>query len=297
MHFRLPFLILLFIPAIVSAQKCVSGSCSSGIGIMEFENGERYEGGFENSKYHGKGIYKWPTGQEYNGYWKFGVRHGLALYKTKPEEKPYWTFWAHDKLRRRLDTLYTMKWSTSIVADTNNAHLTYGYTLAQALRIVGLSAPDYFLSLAENQSWVVFDGTADFKIRGQEFPKFMEGYVTYGNRCKPLFGDAKSYNTWYFYSWTYFGLDNTSENTLAKMQKREVFMNIEFAIKNALGEFKGESKTLDGVEAAHLYKITYPKPGMPEKLKELEIWVIYSKIEGETKDKEKVELILRYPPK
>ena len=92
-------------------------------------------------------------------------------------------------------------------------------------------------------------------------------------------------------------MDNTSENTLAKMQKREVFMNIEFAIKNALGEFKGESKTLDGAEAAHLYKITYPKPGMPEKLKELEIWVIYSKIEGETKDKEKVELILRYPPK
>ena len=55
---------------------CVSGDCSNGYGVMQFESGARYEGNFTGSKYNGYGIYSWPSGEVYAGQWKNDMRNG-----------------------------------------------------------------------------------------------------------------------------------------------------------------------------------------------------------------------------
>ena len=83
------------------------------IGIMEWPNGDRYEGNFlfgkregrgkrinvDGSQYVGEykedqpcgyGVYTWKDGEEYDGQWKNGLFHGKGT-KKLPEANGNWT--------------------------------------------------------------------------------------------------------------------------------------------------------------------------------------------------------------
>jgi len=51
-----------------------------GKGLYEWNNGDRYEGTFQNGKRHGKGVFVWNTGDRYEGDYRNGRRHGRGSY-------------------------------------------------------------------------------------------------------------------------------------------------------------------------------------------------------------------------
>ncbi len=59
---------------------CISGNCESGYGIYVFENGEKYEGFWDNGKRNGQGTNIWADGVKYSGEWKDDVMHGTGTY-------------------------------------------------------------------------------------------------------------------------------------------------------------------------------------------------------------------------
>lgn len=46
------------------------------IGVMEFANGDRYEGGWLNNEKNGRGTYKYSNGNKYEGEFKDNMKHG-----------------------------------------------------------------------------------------------------------------------------------------------------------------------------------------------------------------------------
>ena len=60
----------------------------NGYGLYTFENMHTYEGNFVNGVFHGKGIYKWPDGCYYKGEYLNGKREGNGEYKF-PDGKIY----------------------------------------------------------------------------------------------------------------------------------------------------------------------------------------------------------------
>ena len=86
----LPVLLLL-LPSLASAKpdRCLRGDCDSGLGDFRWEDGDIYQGEFQNGQPHGLGIYKVPSSatprptkgkrrwaQLYAGEWASGQRVG-----------------------------------------------------------------------------------------------------------------------------------------------------------------------------------------------------------------------------
>ena len=74
--------------SVFSAVKCIKGNCKNGYGILSGSDGRKYEGNFENGKFHGKGIHTWPSGKiiKYEGNYKNGKIDGkgtLEFYSIK----------------------------------------------------------------------------------------------------------------------------------------------------------------------------------------------------------------------
>ncbi len=57
---------------------CISGNCTNGYGVYTWEDGERYEGYWVNSKRKGQGTNYFASGQKYIGEWKDDQRHGYG---------------------------------------------------------------------------------------------------------------------------------------------------------------------------------------------------------------------------
>lgn len=56
-------------------------------------NGFKYEGQYAKDKKHGKGKYTYPNGDIYQGLWNEGVRHGKGVYKYKEDGGVYEGQW------------------------------------------------------------------------------------------------------------------------------------------------------------------------------------------------------------
>jgi len=70
---------------------CLTGNCDNGWGIYKFDNGDTYEGHWENMAFDGYGIYKWSDGYSYSGQWKNDLRHGYAMtIYNKTQSFGYW---------------------------------------------------------------------------------------------------------------------------------------------------------------------------------------------------------------
>ncbi len=59
---------------------CVSGNCTSGIGIFAYANGARFEGSFKNGKPNGRGAFYYPDESTYIGDVQNGLYHGDGEY-------------------------------------------------------------------------------------------------------------------------------------------------------------------------------------------------------------------------
>ena len=60
--------------------------------IINYENGERYEGQITKKMKHGRGIYTWVDGTVYIGYWRHDLEHGYGekLYANGDIYRGYW---------------------------------------------------------------------------------------------------------------------------------------------------------------------------------------------------------------
>ena len=58
-----------------------------GYGKIEWADGRRYEGEYENDKKQGQGIFYWADGRKYVGTWKDGQQHGQGDYYQKNGQK------------------------------------------------------------------------------------------------------------------------------------------------------------------------------------------------------------------
>jgi hypothetical protein len=58
----------------------VEGNCVSGYGGFTWEDGNVYEGNWENGKQHGEGVFMWSQTQAmYSGQWQNGLQHGQGF--------------------------------------------------------------------------------------------------------------------------------------------------------------------------------------------------------------------------
>ena len=58
-----------------------------GFGKIEWADGRRYEGEYENDKKQGQGTFYWADGRKYVGSWKNGKQHGQGEYYLKNGDK------------------------------------------------------------------------------------------------------------------------------------------------------------------------------------------------------------------
>jgi hypothetical protein len=49
-------------------------------GVLRYENGAFYRGGFKDGKFSGKGIFQWSFGQRFEGFFKNGEMHGFGIW-------------------------------------------------------------------------------------------------------------------------------------------------------------------------------------------------------------------------
>ena len=63
-----------------SKTGCIQGDCVNGEGVYVFEDKDRYEGFFKNSKFHGQGLMLWNDASGYKGKFLDGNINGYGLY-------------------------------------------------------------------------------------------------------------------------------------------------------------------------------------------------------------------------
>lgn len=66
------------VEVVVQVQRAKSGS-----GVLNYTNGNRYEGEYENDKRHGHGTLYYANGDKYVGQWKNDQKHGSGNFKWK----------------------------------------------------------------------------------------------------------------------------------------------------------------------------------------------------------------------
>ena len=59
-----------------STGGCIIGNCRDGRGSMNFRDGRRYDGDWNDNKFDGKGLMIWPDGRRYDGQWKNDKQNG-----------------------------------------------------------------------------------------------------------------------------------------------------------------------------------------------------------------------------
>ena len=64
---------------------------------MIIEDGNFYEGEYQNNKFNGRGIYKFKNGDIYDGYFKDGMRHGHGIYTWGNNKAKYDGEWKNGK--------------------------------------------------------------------------------------------------------------------------------------------------------------------------------------------------------
>ncbi|MDQ3111963.1 MAG: hypothetical protein M3R17_18930 [Bacteroidota bacterium] len=73
-------LILLLSYLNLSAQKCIKGDCSNGVGTMLYQDSSKYQGNWRNNKKNGQGIYYFKNGHTYVGTWVDDKKTGQGTY-------------------------------------------------------------------------------------------------------------------------------------------------------------------------------------------------------------------------
>ncbi len=71
-----------FVLAAASAQ-CIKGDCKNGYGTYLYRSGAKYIGNFQNGKIHGQGILQFSNGDRYAGDWQDQHRQGRGRYTFK----------------------------------------------------------------------------------------------------------------------------------------------------------------------------------------------------------------------
>ena len=67
-----------------------------GLGVYEYADGGRYEGGFKDGERHGHGVFRYPDWGRYEGGWKDGKMHGHGV-KTDPQGNIFEGDWKDGK--------------------------------------------------------------------------------------------------------------------------------------------------------------------------------------------------------
>lgn len=60
-------------------DRCVSGDCNNGKGFMEYADGRKYQGDFNNGELNGKGTFTWTDGTKYEGDFKDDLMDGKGI--------------------------------------------------------------------------------------------------------------------------------------------------------------------------------------------------------------------------
>jgi len=111
-------LVFTYLFSFYAKAQCLEGDCSSGYGTYKYEDGDVYEGYWENGSREGWGTYLYKEGDVYAGLWKAGEKHYfgayywkdgdyyMGLWKNNEREKHGVYVWANGTSENRVEKVY-----------------------------------------------------------------------------------------------------------------------------------------------------------------------------------------------
>jgi len=69
--------------------------------VVEYPNGDKYDGEWKDGNKHGHGMFTWADGRKYDGMWKDNKSHGRGQ-EVQPDGAKYLVEWENGRKRRRL---------------------------------------------------------------------------------------------------------------------------------------------------------------------------------------------------
>ena len=85
-------------------SQCISGDCKNGKGVYKWKDGDKYDGGWKDGKFHGKGTYFYSNGSTFLGMYKQGKKHGEGVY-IDAKGKHFEGFWELGKRILKTNTI------------------------------------------------------------------------------------------------------------------------------------------------------------------------------------------------
>jgi hypothetical protein len=120
-------------PADIRA-KCLKGNCTNGTGTMEWDTGEKYEGGWLKGTMHGHGTMIWKDGHRYVGAWKNGTMEGQGTLALANGDVYKGSFSAgringHGTMTWKTGDTYTGNWKNDLMHGTGTLRYKDGRVL------------------------------------------------------------------------------------------------------------------------------------------------------------------------
>ena len=188
----------------------------SGAGVMEYANGDKYEGGFAAGVYSGEGKYTFANGMYYQGEYENGMREGEGLFSwstdgnlengwlfegTFKEDKAYF-----GKTTKNVDT--GLIWYEGYMLDLNNADVTKAGTGYVYFSDSGCSYTGGMTVAAGLDSYL-YQGEGTFEWPGSDLVgTFADGAPVSGTKTFYLENEninRKEYYVGAFVNWNYEG--------------------------------------------------------------------------------------------
>ena len=167
--------------------------------IINYSNGDKYEGELKGKKKHGYGIFTWADGSTFTGDWKDDKKHGHATFIDANGEtlSGYWKNGEFDQIARprtdqKIDLAYLkknlnlkkfLKFLNKKNTESNSPEIYYDFLEACSTKI---NTSDKLFEEINGHEWKLYESFEDSFITGKFLPIVSENFKL--EKVKSVYG-------------------------------------------------------------------------------------------------------------